>query len=77
MRFQGKANFRNLSRQSELHEKSYARGFRRSFDFVEFNQRALEPIISETTPWIAVVDCSFIKKSGKHTYGLGKFLWIR
>lgn len=32
----GKANFRNLSRYSEWHEKTYSRGFRRSFDFVEF-----------------------------------------
>jgi len=40
---------------------------------MEFNQIALKPLISEKTQWIAMVDCSFIKKSGKHTYGLGKF----
>ena len=31
----GKANFRNLSRYSDYHEKTYSRWFRRDFDFVK------------------------------------------
>lgn len=34
----GKANFRNLSRYSDLHEKTYSRNFRKSFNFLEFNK---------------------------------------
>jgi hypothetical protein len=33
----GKVNYRNLSRYSEIHEKTYSRWFRREFDCVEFN----------------------------------------
>jgi hypothetical protein len=32
----GKANFRNLSRYSDLHEKTYSRNFRKSFNFLGF-----------------------------------------
>ena len=67
----GKANFRNLSRYSDYHEKTYSRWFRRDFDFVKFNQLSLNNLTEK--PLIAALDCSFIKKSGKHTYGLEKF----
>ena len=69
----GKANFRNLSRHSELSEKTYSRWFRREFDFVEFNRRGLGEIVENAREMVAVVDCSFCKKSGKQTYGLDKF----
>ena len=38
MRLRGKANYRNLSRYSNYHEKSYSRWFKRDFDFLEFNR---------------------------------------
>jgi hypothetical protein len=41
MCLRGKANFRNLSRYSKVSEKTYSRGFRRQFDFVEFNRLTL------------------------------------
>ncbi len=38
MRLRGKANYRNLSRYSDYHEKSYSCWFKRDFDFIEFNR---------------------------------------
>ena len=69
----GKANFRTLSRYSELHEKTYSRGFRRSFDFVEFNRLSLAEVVTCDSPFAVAIDSSFIQKSGKKTYGLGYF----
>jgi hypothetical protein len=37
----GRANFRNLSRYSDYHEKTFSRWYRRDFDFVEFNRLSL------------------------------------
>jgi hypothetical protein len=70
----GRANFRNLSRYSDYHEKTFSRWYRRHFDFVEFNRLSLLPLGEEAeTTLIAATDCSFISKSGKHTEGLSKF----
>jgi hypothetical protein len=70
----GRANFRNLSRYSDYHEKTFSRWYRRGFDFVEFNRLSLLPLCEEAeTTLIAATDCSFVSKSGKHTEGLGKF----
>jgi hypothetical protein len=69
----GKANFRNLSRYSELHEKTYSRGFRRSFDFVEFNRLSLADVVTGSSTFAVAIDASFIPKSGQCTYGLDSF----
>ena len=69
----GKVNFRNLSRYSDYCEKTYARHYCRPFAFVEFNQRLVNEIVSADHELIGVMDCSFIPKSGKETYGLGYF----
>lgn len=69
----GKANFRTLSRYSERHEKTYSRGFRRSFDFVEFNRLSLAEVVTGNSIFAVAIDSSFIPKSGKHTYGLDYF----
>jgi hypothetical protein len=73
MCLRGKAHFRNLSRYSDRHEKTYSRGFRRQFDFVEFNRLSLADLFAGDTLLIAAMDCSFSEKSGKHTYGVDKF----
>jgi len=65
--------FRNLSRYSDYNEKTYSRWFRRDFDFVEFNNLSLVEINNNNNILIAAVDCSFINKSSKQTYGLDKF----
>jgi len=71
--YRGKANFRNLSRYSHYHEKTYSRWFRREFDFVKFNSLSLSNTLNKGNRLVAATDCSFISKSGKHTHGLGIF----
>lgn len=73
MCLRGRANFRNFSRYRD-HEKTFSRWYRQSFNFFEFNRLLLLPINSDKSPVIiAALDCSFIRKSGKYTEGLGKF----
>lgn len=69
----GKVNFRNLSRYSDYCKKTYARHYRRPFAFVEFNERLVTEIVPADHELLGVMDCSFIPKSGKETYGLGNF----
>jgi hypothetical protein len=69
----GKVNFRNMSRYSDLNEKTYSRQFRKAFDFADFNKQLVEETVPSHHEKIAVMDCSFITKSGKETYGLGFF----
>jgi len=69
----GKVNFRNMSRYSELNEKTYSRQFRKSFDFATFNKNIIEDVIPSHHEKIGAMDASFISKSGKKTYGLDFF----
>ena len=73
MFLRGRGNFRNLSRYSDLCEKTYSRQFRKPFDFVEFNRLGVSATIPRSHTQVGAIDCSFIDKSGNHTYGLGKF----
>ncbi|MCL7928513.1 transposase [Halomonas llamarensis] len=74
MCLRGRVNFRNLSRYSDYHEKTFSRWYRRDFDFTEFNRLSLLTLSEETAnTLIAAMDCRFIPKSGRHTEGLGKF----
>jgi hypothetical protein len=73
MLLRGRGNFRNLSRYGGLCEKTYSRQFRRPFDFVEFNRLGVSATIPRSHTQVGAIDCSFIDKSGNHTYGLGKF----
>ncbi len=69
----GKVNFRNLSRYSDLHEKTYSRQFRDDFGFVDFNELLIEDTVPADHEKIGAMDCSYLPKSGKETYGLGYF----
>jgi hypothetical protein len=69
----GKVNFTNLSRYSELSEKTYRRQYSQPFAFVEANRHLIDRSVSEISEVIAATDCSFIAKSGKQTYGLDWF----
>ncbi len=73
MLMRGKVNFRNLSRYSDLCEKSYSRQFRQPFDFPAFNQQLIKQAIPVSHKMIVAMDCTFESKSGKQTYGLGNF----
>lgn len=69
----GKVNFRNLSRYSRLNEKTYSRQFRQSFDFVGFNQLLIDEAVSNSHEKIGAMDCTYLAKSGKKSYGLDFF----
>lgn len=68
----GKLNFSSLARHSELSEKTYRRGFRRTFNFERFNLNCLAQRARQGD-LVAALDASYIPKSGQQTYGLGKF----
>jgi hypothetical protein len=69
----GKTTFRNLSRYSDVHEKTYARHFQKAVDFADCNYLALTTYLPSATTKIAVMDCTFGEKSGTQTYGLDMF----
>ncbi len=69
----GRINFVNLSRHSQLSEKTYRRQFRKPFDFLSFNRASIKQAQAETHPHLFAQDTSFSKKSGKQTYGLDYF----
>ncbi len=69
----GRATFVNLSRYSQINERTYRRQYQRSFNFIQFNQKLIEQAIDSKSEIILAVDCSFIPKSGKQTYGLDYF----
>ena len=69
----GHATFRNLSRYSPCHERTFARGYDRPFDFVALNKAAITQVVAPDHQQALVIDASFIPKSGTHTYGLEHF----
>ena len=69
----GKVNYTNLSRYSELSERTYRRHFDRGIGFEGLNQQLIEQVRREQRAQIAVVDCTFLEKSGRHTDGLDWF----
>jgi DDE superfamily endonuclease len=69
----GHVTFRNLSRYSSYHEKTFARHFATSVDFVALNKAAITRVVPPDHEQALVLDASFVPKSGKHTYGLARF----
>ena len=69
----GQATFRNLSRYSSYHERTFARWYARDFDFVSLNKAAIIHGIPPEHAQALVIDASFVPKSGKKTYGLDRF----
>ena len=71
---QGRVNFWNLSRYSTYNESTFRRRFAQYFDWLNFNCLVTESAqVGATGQVIGVIDCSFISKSGKKTFGLDKF----
>lgn len=65
-------NFLSLSRHSATSERTFRRQFRRRFEFAGLNlQTAARAACA--APEAVALDASFIKKSGKQTFGLDKF----
>ena len=69
----GHATFRNMSRYSSYHEKTFSRWYERSFDWVSFNKAAITAVVPPEHEQALAIDASFVPKSGKQTYGLGRF----
>ena len=69
----GHATFRNLSRYSAYHERTFARWYARDFDFVSLNKAAISQVIPPAHEQALGIDASFVPKSGKQTYGLDRF----
>lgn len=69
----GPATYTNLSRYSDLCERTYRRHFNQGLGLEQLNQRLIEQNGSVNGTQIAVVDCTFVEKSGRHTPGLDWF----
>lgn len=69
----GHTTFRNLSRYSADHERTFARWYARDCDFVSLNKAAIIRVIPPAHQQALVIDASFVPKSGKKTYGLDHF----
>lgn len=67
----GRINFLQMARYGTYRESSYRNNFAKDFDFEAFNKVNIEQHTSLER--IVVFDPSYISKSGKHTYGTGKF----
>jgi hypothetical protein len=63
--------FSNMERWGERVEKSYRQMFEKFFDWFSFNVQLVKQYCKSEI--ICVFDPAFISKSGKKTYGLGKF----
>ena len=67
----GRHNFLQMSREGYRNEKSFRYQFENTFDWLDFNTELIKSHCSEKI--IIGFDPSFIKKSGKHSPGLGYF----
>lgn len=63
--------FTNMERWGSMTEKSYRSGFKKFFDWFSFNFELVKQHSGKEI--IAVFDPSYIKKSGRQTFGLGMF----
>ena len=68
---QPRINFSSLARHSDLNERTFRRQFRQTVDFVEINEAIIKQADCQIIAF--AMDASFIKKSGKETFGLDKF----
>lgn len=67
---QGRFNFENLTRYSKYNELTHRRQFSKYLDWFSLNKAFVD---FNCGVHIGVIDCSFISKSGKKTFGLDKF----
>ena len=63
--------FTNMQRWGTRVEKSYREMFKKFFDWFSFNYELIKQYADKEI--ICVFDPAFIKKSGKRTFGIGKF----
>ena len=64
---QGRFNFENLTRYSKYNELTHRRQFSKYLDWFSLNKALVD---FNSGIYIGVIDCSFISKSGKKTFGI-------
>ena len=69
----GHATFRNMSRYSPYHERTFSRWYATDFDWVSLNKAAITKVVPPEHDQALVMDASFVPKSGTQTYGLDRF----
>ncbi len=70
----GRLNYTNMSRYSSYNEVTFRRNFSKFFDWVKFNYIIIQFLfLEESKELIGALDCSYVSKSGKQTYGIAKF----
>ena len=69
----GKVNYTHLSRYSDYSEHTYRRHFEGGIGFEFLNQGLIEQSRTAAGTQIVAVDCTFVAKSGRQTYGLDWF----
>jgi hypothetical protein len=62
MVLRGRMNYRNMSRYGVLHEKTFSRNFRKTFDFTDLNHRVIMETIPEKNRKMAAIDASYVPK---------------
>jgi hypothetical protein len=62
-----------MSRDRPYHEKTFARWYATSFDWVSFSQAAITEGVPAAHEPALVLDASFVPTSGKQTSGLDRF----
>lgn len=67
----GRYNFTNLARYTSYGEQAIRKAFARGFNFFAFNMELVKMHCGEEK--VLVFDPTYISKSGKKTYGLGKY----
>lgn len=70
----GHATFRNMSRYSPYHARTFARWYATDVDWVSLNKAAITEVVPPEHDQALVMDASFVPTSGKQTYGLDR-LW--
>jgi hypothetical protein len=71
---QGRINYTNLARFSKYNESTFRRNFKKFFDWLNINKQIMGlGGLSFSGETIAAIDCSYIPKAGKKTYGLDYF----
>lgn len=68
----GRYNYTNMSRWSPYHERTFRRYGSKGFDFLLFNTLFARTYLKDTY-YVAGIDCTYIAKSGKQSYGVGQF----
>jgi hypothetical protein len=69
----GRVTFRNLSRYSPYHEKTFSRWFAKGFDWVRINRAVILHGVPAEHEHVLAFDPSLVPKSGKGTSGLDRF----